>query len=197
VIVPSDFSGDQAPSIFSRPIVQIDYSVESIPEAADFLATASGAGPFFLVENISIPILRNANGPVVVWEHSPSFGQRGNVGVELQQTYRLDPTDAFGPSCQRTSGVNHLAYIVEDLPQERERLETMGLKLLFEAENGPHDSLLFDAPLLGHTIEVHRDFTLFQELRAAMVAAADGWDGSDPLRRVPRELQETLAIAGA
>lgn len=196
MIVPNDFLDHGVPTIFGRPIVHIGYSVESIPEAVDFLSSALGAGPFFLMKDISIPMLRNANGPIV-WEHSAAFGQWGNVGIELQQTYRLDPPDAFGPTYQRTSGVNHLAYIVEDLPRERERLEELGLKLLFEAKNGPHDSLLFDAPLLGHTIEVHRDFTLFQELRAAMVDAADGWDGSDPLRPVPRELQDTLAATGA
>lgn len=195
VIIPSDFSDQGVPTIFGRPIVQIGYSVQSIPEAVEFLASALGAGPFFVMPGISIPSLRNSNGPIV-WEHSAAFGQWGNVGIELQQTDRLDPPDAFGPTYQRTNGVNHLAYIVEDLPEERTRLERMGLKLLFEAHNGPHDSLLFDAPLLGHTIEVHRDFTLFQDLRAAMVAAADGWDGSDPLRPVPRELQQTLASKG-
>jgi len=193
---PGVLLDDQAPTIFGRPIVQIGYSVQNIAEAAEFFAQTLGAGPFFVMKDISIPILRNANGPVV-WEHTAAFGQWGNVGIELQETHRLDPPDAFGPTYQRTSGVNHLAYIVEDLPRERARLERMGLTLLFEAKNGPHDSLLFDAPMLGHTIEVHRDFVLFQQLRAAMVAAAEGWDGSDPLRPVPRELQETLAAAGA
>jgi len=193
---PGVLSDGQVPTIFGRPIVQIGYSVPDIAEAAEFFARALGAGPFFVMKDISIPILRNANGPIV-WEHTAAFGQWGNVGIELQETHRLDPPDAFGPTYQRTSGVNHLAYIVDDLPQERARLERIGLTLLFEAKNGPHDSLLFDAPLLGHTIEIHRDFVLFQELRAAMVAAAEGWDGSDPLRPVPRELQETLASAGA
>ena len=188
--------GDGNPTIFGRPIVQIGYNVESITETANFFATALGAGPFFLMTDINIPSLRNANGPIS-WKHSAAFGQWGNVGIELQQTAQLDPPDAFGPSYQRPVGVNHLAYIVEDLPAERVRLEALGLTLLFDAKNGPHDSMLFDAPLLGHTIEVHRDFTLFKQLREAMVAAADGWDGTDPVRPVPRDLQDTLAASGS
>ncbi|WP_154754860.1 VOC family protein [Amycolatopsis pithecellobii] len=190
----SSFGSTGAPTIFGRPIVHIGYTVESIPDAVDFLAGTLGAGPFFLMKDIRIPVLRNANGPII-WDHSAAFGQWGNVGIELQQIDKLEPADAFGPTYQRTSGVNHVAYLADDLAQERARLEEMGLPLLFEASNGPHESLLFDAPLLGHTIEVHQDFALFQQLRAVMVASAEGWDGSDPLRPVPRALQETLASA--
>ncbi len=183
------------PTIFGRPIVHIGYSVENIQQAVEFFASGMGAGPFFLMKDIRIPHLWNANGPIV-WEHSAAFGQWGEVGIELQETHRLEPEDAFGSSYQRVQGVNHVAYLADDLAEERGRLENMGLKLLFEAVNGPHESVLFDAPLLGHTIEVHRDFTLFKEFRKLMAEAADGWDGSAPLRPVPRGLQETLASAG-
>ena len=181
----------QMPTIFGRPIVHVGYSVDSIEQAVEFLTRGLGSGPFFLMKNIRIPELRNAAGPII-WEHSAAFGQSGNMNIELQQTDRLEPGDAFGSTYERRNQFNHVAYVVDDLAEERRRLDAMGLELLFEATNGPHESVLYDAPLLGHTIEVHRDFRLFQEFRAAMTAAAEGWDGRDPLRPVPRELQETL-----
>jgi catechol 2,3-dioxygenase-like lactoylglutathione lyase family enzyme len=186
----------QVPTIFGRPIVHVGYSVDSIEQAVDFLAESLGAGPFFLMKDIRIPVLRNAAGPIV-WEHSAAFGQCGNINIELQQTDKLEPSNAFGPTYERRNQFNHVAYIVDDLAQERRRLDAMGLELLFEGINGPHESVLYDAPLLGHTIEVHKDFRLFQEFRAVMKDAADGWDGTDPLRPVPRELQDTLGSDGA
>ena len=181
----------QVPMIFGRPIVHVGYSVDSIERAIDFLAEAFGAGPFFLMTNIRIPELRSAAGPIV-WEHSAAFGQCGNMNIELQQTDKLQPANAFGATYERRNQFNHVAYVVDDLEQERRRLDEMGLELLFEATNGPHESVLYDAPLLGHTIEVHKDFRLFQEFRAVMTDAAEGWDGKDRLRPVPRELQDTL-----
>ncbi len=184
------------PTIFGRPIVHVGYSVDSIEEAVDFLVESLGAGPFFVMKDIRIPELRNAAGPIV-WEHSAAFGQCGNINIELQQTDRLEPADAFGPTYERRNQFNHVAYVVDDLAQERARLDAMGLELLFEGRNGPHESLLYDAPLLGHTIEVHQDFPLMEPFQVVMREAADGWDGKDRLRPVPRELQETLGSGDA
>jgi methylmalonyl-CoA/ethylmalonyl-CoA epimerase len=179
----------RAPTIFGREIVHVGYSVASIPRTVDFLVQSLGAGPFFLMEDIRIPVLKDADGRPIVWEHSAAFGQCGNVNIELQETDRLEPATAFGPTYERTEQFNHVAYLAEDLDAESERLEAMGLPMLFAGENGPHRSFLFDAPLLGHTIEIHQDFPVFVEFRAEMIEAAKDWDGSDPLRPVRAELQ--------
>jgi methylmalonyl-CoA/ethylmalonyl-CoA epimerase len=184
------------PTIFGRPILHIGYSVDDLEQAVDFLVESLGAGPFFLMRNIRIPELRNAAGPIV-WEHSAVFGQCGNINIELQQTDRLEPANAFGPTYERRNQFNHVAYVVDDLAQERERLDALGLELLFEGRNGPHESVLYDAPLLGHTIEVHQDFPLMEPFQVVMREAADGWDGEDRLRPVPRVLQETLGRGDA
>ena len=122
-------------TMFGHPILHIGYSVDDLEQAVDFLVESLGAGPFFVMKNIRIPELRNANGPII-WEHSAVFGQCGNINIELQQTDRLEPADAFGATYQRRNQFNHVAYVVDDLAQERERLDAMGLELLFEGRNG-------------------------------------------------------------
>jgi hypothetical protein len=178
-------------SILGQPIVHVGYSVESIPRAVDFLVRSFGAGPFFLMENIRIPHLKNADGPVV-WEHSAAFGQWGGIAVELQQIDRLEPTGALGPTYERTNVFNHVAYAVNDLAEESERLHGLGFDLLFEAVNGPHESRLFDAPLLGHTIEVHQAFDLFFTFHGSLAEAAENWDGTQPLRPVSDDVQAAV-----
>ena len=41
---------------------------------------------------------------------------------------------------------------------------------------------LHASPLLGHPIEVHEDSAPINGLFATIAAAAEGWDGADPLR---------------
>lgn len=178
-------------SILGQSIVHVGYSVESIPRAVDFLVRSFGAGPFFLMENIRIPHLKNANGSIV-WEHSAAFGQWGGVAVELQQIDKLEPSDAFGATYQRSRVFNHVAYAVDDLAEENERLQELGFDLLFEAVNGPHRSNLYDAPLLGHTIEVHQAFDLFFTFHASLADAAENWDGTQPLRPVSDDVQAAV-----
>lgn len=182
--------------ILGHPIAHVGYSVQSIPRAVDFLARSFGAGPFFLMENIRIPRLKNAKGPIV-WEHSAAFGQWGGLAVELQQIDKLEPSDAFGPTYERASGFNHVAYAVDDLERENERLQELGFELLFEAVNGPHESNLYDAPLLGHTIEVHQAFDLFLEFHASLAKAAEGWDGTQPLRPASADVLDAVASGGS
>jgi catechol 2,3-dioxygenase-like lactoylglutathione lyase family enzyme len=183
-------------TILGHPIVHVGYNVEDIERAVDFLVTSFGAGPFFLMKDIRIPRLSNDDGPVV-WEHSAAFGQWGGVAVELQQLDKLEPADAFGATYQRTSGFNHVAYAVDDLAAEAARLRTLGFPLLFEAINGPHRSNLYDAPLLGHTIEVHQDFDLFHPFHRSVAEAAEGWDGkTDRLRPVSDEIAAAVLRGG-
>lgn len=182
-------------TVLGHPIVHVGYTVQSIERAVDFLVRSFGAGPFFLMRDIRIPRLSNANGPIV-WEHSAAFGQWGGVAVELQQLDRLEPADAFGATYQRRSGFNHVAYVVDDLAQEDARLRELGFDRLFEAVNGPHRSNLYDAPLLDHTIEVHQDFDLFLPFHASLAEAAAGWDGTDPLRPVSDDVAAAVLSEG-
>lgn len=182
-------------TILGHPVVHVGYSVTSIASAVDFLVRSFGAGPFFLMEDIRIPQLRNANGPIV-WEHTAAFGQWGGLAVELQQIDRLEPEDAFGATYRRNDVFNHVAYAVDDLAREDERLRELGLGLLFEAVNGPHHSNLYDAPLLGHTIEVHQAFPLFHVFHESLAKAAEGWDGTDPLRPVSDDVAAAVLSGG-
>src|SRR4051812_1203185 len=104
-------------TIFGRPLVHIGYSVDDIERTVTFLVEAFGAGPFFLMEDIRIPSLKNGDG-AIDWHHTAAFGQCGNVNIELQQTFTLEPGDALGEAYQRHNQPNHVAYLVDDLADE-------------------------------------------------------------------------------
>jgi len=196
-MVARDAGGGESPTILGHPIAHVGYSVESISDTVDLLVQSFGAGPFFLMEDLHIEEIKDAEGRPIVWDHSAAFGQWGGIAVELQEMSKVEPADALGPTYERVNLFNHVAYAVDDLPQERERLKELGFKLLFDAINGPVEEVLFDAPLLGHTIEVHQDFELFGEFHRELASAAEGWDGKEPLRPVPADVQEQVVNAGS
>jgi hypothetical protein len=168
--------------------------VTSLSRTVEHLAKSYGAGPFFLMENIQLDELKNANGPIV-WEHSAAFGQWGGVAVELQEVKKLEPRDAFGSTYEKVDLFNHVALAVDDIAEENERLKRLGFELLFEAKNGPDTSSLFDAPLLGHTIELHETFPVFETFHQMLADEADGWEGTEPLRSVSDEIYELIVSA--
>lgn len=182
-------------TILGHPIVHVGHSVANLERAVDFLVRSFGAGPFFHMPDIRIPQLDDADGRPVVWEHSAAFGAWGGVVVELQQVDKLEPAGAFGATYERSTGFNHVAYAVDDLGAEDARLQELGFDVLFKAVNGPHHSNLYDAPLLGHTIEVHQAFPLFFEFHASIVQAAEGWDGSEALRPVSDDVAAAVLSA--
>jgi hypothetical protein len=183
----------QAPTIFGRPVVHIGYSVDDIEQAVTFLAESLGAGPFFLMEDINIPSLKNADGPIT-WHHTAAFGQCGNINIELQQTSRSSPPTRSGtPTSAATSSTTWPTSSTTS-PTSAAVWRPWGCRCSSRARTG-RTSRPSTTRLLGHTIEIHEDFDLFKMFRRMMREAADGWDGTDPLRPVPSELQDTLGSA--
>jgi hypothetical protein len=50
---------------------------------------------------------------------------------------------------------------------------------------GPVQIAVHDAPLLGHAVEVLENGDEVNGLFGLIAGAADGWDGSEPLREIP------------
>jgi methylmalonyl-CoA/ethylmalonyl-CoA epimerase len=184
-------------TLLGHPIAHVGYGVTSNERTVDYLVKNFGAGPFFLMEDINIDELKNADGDPIVWEHSAVFGWWGGVAVELQEVKNLEPSDAFGPAYEQKDIFNHIALAVDDIAGENERMKRLGFDLLFEAVNGPDTSSLFHAPLLGHTIELHEVWPEFEAFHELLRTEAEGWDGSDPIRPVSDEIYERLVKAGS
>jgi catechol 2,3-dioxygenase-like lactoylglutathione lyase family enzyme len=175
--------------IAARPIQHIGYIVDDIPAAVSRWVTTFGAGPFFwLGKNLSLLDARFYGEPCVL-DHSAVIGKWDNTFVELMQVHHVSPAglrEAFVGSAAEANHINHICYAVEDPEAEVARLESLGAPRFWQASLGPMKVSYCDGRgSVGHAIEIHQLGPQFVALFDAVAAAADDWDGSDPLRELP------------
>jgi catechol 2,3-dioxygenase-like lactoylglutathione lyase family enzyme len=163
------------------------YVVDDIPTAVDRWVEATGAGPFFhLGDHVTFEETL-LEGEPCVFDHGSAIGRWGPIFLELMQLHELTPGLASRVHSGAAGGgkVGHIAYVVDDPAAESERLEAAGMPKFLQLRQGPIRIAMHDAPLLGHAIEVHENTDAIHELFALIAAAAERWDGSEPLRSMP------------
>ena len=81
-------------------------------------------------------------------------------------------------------GLQHIAYWTEHYSRDRERLLEMGYKIGHEGKTGQYGPFCYflteDHP--GTVTEISDISGPKKQLFDAIAAAADGWDGRDPIR---------------
>lgn len=177
-------SGPQgAPPLLRRPVDHIGYVVDDISAAVDRWA-AAGIGPFFVLPHVRFDALHRRGDPCL-FDHTAAFARWGAIGVELQQLHAVEPAGLARDLRAGTgNGVNHVSYVSPEPEADSERLEAAGWPLALLCRSGPIEDRLHVAPFLGHLIEIHRASPQLAEFWAMVTRAADGWDGSEPLRVV-------------
>jgi catechol 2,3-dioxygenase-like lactoylglutathione lyase family enzyme len=169
-----------------RRLHHLGYIVQDLEQAAEQFALRFGAGPFLHVGHVALDPA-TYRGAVAHYDHSTAFGQWGRVIVEISQIHDVEPAGLREFLAARTSpAIGHVAWLVDDLPAESERLEGLGLGLVHTGRSGPVQAHWHDgASVLGHPIEVLRRCPEILGFYDAIRVAAVGWDGSRPLRPAP------------
>ncbi len=165
------------------PPVQIAYTVPDVRAAATTWADQWGAGPFFVREHIAVTdvVYRGRPG---VFDHSSAYGQWGDAMVELVQDHGGGPSAVRDMYAPEESGLHHLAFFVGDLDATTVRLADCGYDLAMSATSagGVRFHFVDARHTHGHMLELYEPTVHLRSFYAAVAAAADGWDGSDPLR---------------
>ena len=167
---------------FPLNIVQVAYHVPDVRAGAAKMAADTGAGPFFLAEHI--PLNRCIyRGSETTFDHSSAYGQMGNVMVELVQQHSVAPSairDMFGP---QDEGLHHVACFVDTLEAAIEH-HAAHMPLVQHASTAAGvDFAFLDArPRFGHMVELYEPSDMLVGFYDMVRAAAEGWDGKDPIR---------------
>jgi catechol 2,3-dioxygenase-like lactoylglutathione lyase family enzyme len=165
-----------------RPLHHLGYVVHDLPAAVERFSTTTGAGPFFAMEHLAFDEVTYAGAPAV-YDHSSAFGRWGDVLVELTVVHDAQPAGLRDALTAPGGGRGHVAWLADDLEAETARLTGAGLPCFHTGRSGPVSAAWFDGgPLLGHPVEVLQRCPEIMGFYAMVRAAAQDWDGTQPLR---------------
>jgi methylmalonyl-CoA/ethylmalonyl-CoA epimerase len=162
------------------------YLVEDIEATVNRLVDQLGAGPFFLVENVPLENVLSRGEPAEL-VHNSAFGCCGAGTIELMEIISSAPEQVEERFSAPRPGIHHVAYVVApaEVPEVRKALDQRGLPEYLSAELGETHNTFHDASAsLGHDIEIHDDVPGLRDFFGMVRAAAEAWDGSEPLRPV-------------
>jgi hypothetical protein len=169
---------------FHGPIHHLGYVVEDLEATVQRLVSELGAGPFFVLRDVSFEQV-TSRGKAATFHHDSAFGQCGAVPIEVMQLKRLEPERVREGFSQSPPHLHHTAYVVarERLAEAREDLERRGLPAFLHATLGDLDLTYHEAArTIGHNVELHADSQGLRDFFAMIHGASVEWDGSDPLR---------------
>ena len=113
---------------FHGPIHHLGYVVEDLEATAQRLVSELGAGPFFVLRDVSFERV-TSHGQAATFEHDSAFGQCGAMPIEVIQLRRLEPERLREGFSQSPPQLHHTAYVAapERLAEARDELERRGL----------------------------------------------------------------------
>jgi len=170
------------PALQTLKFVQVAYATTDVRAAARRLHALTGAGPFYVRENVPTTSV-NSFGEEGVFDHTCALGQWGNVMVEFVHHHALAPAGLERAMRREGTGIHHVAAFVDDVDATREQLVAGGMTELMDAHTPETRFTFFDpGPQLGHLIEIYEEKPYLAELYRRVAAAAVDWDGSDLIR---------------
>lgn len=176
-----DMSKLSPEQVDGNKIVQVAFHVENLREAAQHWADTFGAGPFFVHDEIPVSDVKGPDGQPAQYDHGVAVGQWGPVMVELVQSYNFQP--AAVSEVMTRPGFNHIAYFSKDPEAEAKRLVEAGAPIIVSMDFGGNPVYFHDGRAThGFVIEHYPYGSLVEMFYNKVAEAAEGWDGSDPVR---------------
>lgn len=168
----------------NRNFMQVCWVVSDLRVAIESWSRSTGVGPFFWFDGVACVDGRHRGRPAQFPAVTAAIAYAGDLQIELVSQDNDQPgvfRDVFGKG---QSGLHHMALICTDYESERDAYIDGGAELAFEGRIGNSRTCWVDTtPTLGFMVELLEPSPVREKGFAAMRAAAQSWDGADPIAR--------------
>lgn len=178
-------------------LIQVGYVVHDIEAAMRHWATVLGVGPWFFLPRLAIQEWRYRGQPCKA-KISLALAQEGPIQIELIQQHNASPSVYMDFGKDWSEGVHHLGYGTYDFDAALTHAVSQGHAIEQQGITGARGPFAYFAttdarPAPGRTVYVKHIYsgTMVEiidlahgraELFARIAAAAQGWDGREPIR---------------
>lgn len=167
------------------PVMQLGFVVPDLEAAIQHWLRRIGLGPFFVLSNVQFADVYYRGQRANV-EMSVALAQWGEVQVELIQQLNASPSIYQDFPGRAHGGLQHVGVMTDSLDAHLARLAPQGLQPVQwgATANGIRFAYLETDEIPGSMVELIESGPAINEFFALVRRAAQGWDGSDPVRRL-------------
>lgn len=167
----------------NKSFMQLCWVVPDLEASIDHWVKSTGAGPFFVFDNVHFEDSNYRGTPSDIAPHKAAIGQAGEMQIELIQPTGTGPgvwTDVVAPG---KLGFHHVGIYCTDYDAERAAYLSTGAEMAFEGlMMGSKTCYIDTVGTLGYMTELITANPVAASVFEMFRQASVGWDGKDPIR---------------
>jgi hypothetical protein len=172
-----------APANRNRSYMQMCWVVPDLDAAIRHWLDSTGAGPFFVFEDVHFTESHYRGTPMDVAPHRAAIGQHGDMQIELICPVGDHPGIWRDVVPGGGFGFHHVGLYCDDYEAERAAYLSTGAQMAFEGlMMGARTCYIDTVPTLGFMTELITRNPVADMVFGQFRTAAEGWDGRDPVR---------------
>lgn len=166
----------------NRNFMQMCWVVPNLEVAVDSWVRNTGVGPFFWFDGVDFTDGVHRGTPAGFPKVQAAIAYAGDVQIELVCQDNDEPGVFRDLLPRGKSGLHHMALYCDSYEAERDSYVGAGAQLAFEGKlDGIRTCWVDTSPALGFMVELLEPSPQRDAGFAAMRAAAENWDGSEPI----------------
>src|ERR1700756_4999128 len=171
------------PHLLDKNFMQLCWVVPDIRAAMAAWSRTAGVRPFFYFEDVTFEDGRYRGRPAQMAKHQAAIGQAGDLQIELVCQTTDEPSIWRDVVPRGQGGFHHMALYCDDYEATRAAYTADGAEVAFEGLMLGHRTCWIDTTeTLGFMVELVTKNPTADYVFGQIRAAAEGWDGSDPVR---------------
>jgi hypothetical protein len=171
------------PVSLDKRFMQLCWVVPDLRAAMDGWTRTAGVGPFFYFEKVEFEDGRYRGRPAQMAPNEAAIAQAGDLQIELVCQKGDEPSIWRDLVPAGKLGFHHVALYCDDYEATKAGYTAQGAEVAYEGLMMGHRTCWIDtSATLGFMVELVTRNPVADYVFGQIRAAAEGWDGQDPVR---------------